>query len=177
MVIFIMGRVQVLVGSVRKCCCDPSSEYQERPFKGKACSDLIKSENNLLMIREPLTMLTPFYTKPLSKVHLSIKSSWTNLLELNILTNSCLLKINIWMLWEGWPMTFPVSCIIPRDANSPASPLKKEKGNIFKNLTGVIDVFLARWYCGINLVILLWIHINFECYVLCRYSNTIYGEK
>ena len=48
------------------------------------------------------------------------------------------------MLWEGWPMTFPVSCIIPRDPNSPAFPLKKEKGNIFKYLTGVIDVFLAR---------------------------------
>ena len=41
-----------------------------------SCSGLIKNENSLLMIREPLTLLTPCYAKPLSKVHLSTKSSW-----------------------------------------------------------------------------------------------------
>ena len=37
-----------------------------------------RKEKILLRIREPFTMLTLSYTKLLSKVHLSMKSSWTS---------------------------------------------------------------------------------------------------
>ena len=47
MVVFIIGSAQVLVGRVGKCCCNLSAG---RIFKGKACSDLIKNENSLLMM-------------------------------------------------------------------------------------------------------------------------------
>ena len=66
-----MGCVQVLVGRVALIVNVAMSytEYLDDLSTGKL-SDLIKNGNNLLMIREPLIMLTPC-TKPLTKVHLS----------------------------------------------------------------------------------------------------------
>ena len=46
MIVFIMGSIQVLVGMMVKCCCDPSAG---RIFRGKVFSGLIKNENSLLM--------------------------------------------------------------------------------------------------------------------------------
>ena len=47
MLVFIMGRIQVLVCRISKCCCDHSAW---RLFEGKAWSNLIKNENYLLKV-------------------------------------------------------------------------------------------------------------------------------
>ena len=59
-------------------CCYDQHWIPRRLVNRKAYSDLIKNDNNLLMIREPLTLLTPCCTKSLTKWHLSTQKSWTS---------------------------------------------------------------------------------------------------
>ena len=91
MLVFPVGCVQVLVGRVALIVniVMTKTEYLERLINRKAYSDLIKNENNLLMIREPLTMLIPCCTKPLTKVHLSTLGL---VISRKIHSNSFLLK-------------------------------------------------------------------------------------
>ena len=59
-------------------CCYEQHRIPGRLVNRKAQSDQIKSRNNLPMIREPLTMLNPCCTKPITKMHLSTQKSWNS---------------------------------------------------------------------------------------------------
>ena len=67
MFVFIMGHVHVLVGSLALIVNAAMTIL---------LNTLIKNGNNLVMLREPLIILTISCTKPLTKVDLSTQNSW-----------------------------------------------------------------------------------------------------
>ena len=91
---YLVGRVALIINVLKT-----NTEYLEDLSTGNLIqtTDLIKTGNNLLMVREPLTMLIPCCTKPLTKMHLSTQNSCTSnkeekLVGTNINGNSILLK-------------------------------------------------------------------------------------